>query len=94
MASGALASEPAAGHAAHALTHAFYEMNQHNEGLRWLQGWIDSNSRTAFMPSSRGMPPCTNWPSATRQPCDAAMHASSPHRPTQISSWFPAQRSG
>jgi hypothetical protein len=51
IASGALASEPAAGHAAHALTHAFYEMNQHKEGLRWLQGWIDDNTRTAFMPS-------------------------------------------
>lgn len=51
LASGALAVEPAAGHAAHALTHAFYEMNQHNEGLRWLQGWIDDNGRTAFMPS-------------------------------------------
>lgn len=51
LASGALASEPAAGHAAHALTHAFYELNQHKEGLRWLQGWINRNSRAAFMPS-------------------------------------------
>jgi tetratricopeptide (TPR) repeat protein len=51
LASGALATEPAAGHAAHALSHAFYEMNRHREGLRWLEGWIQDNRRTAFMPS-------------------------------------------
>jgi hypothetical protein len=51
LASGALAVEPSAGHAAHALTHAFYEMNQHKEGLRWLDGWIEGNRHTAFMPS-------------------------------------------
>jgi hypothetical protein len=51
LATGALATEPAAGHAAHALTHAFYEMNRHREGLHWLEGWIHGNRRTAFMPS-------------------------------------------
>ena len=26
-------------------------MNRHREGLRWLEGWIQDNRRTAFMPS-------------------------------------------
>src|SRR4029079_11106639 len=36
LATGALAAEPAAGHAAHALAHVFYETGRHTDGLRWL----------------------------------------------------------
>jgi hypothetical protein len=51
LAIGALAIEPGAGHAAHALTHAFYETGRHREGLRWLDGWLRGNRRTTFAPS-------------------------------------------
>jgi hypothetical protein len=51
LALGALADEPGAGHAAHALTHAFYETGWHREGLRWLNGWLRDNRRTTFEPS-------------------------------------------
>lgn len=47
----ALAAEPAAGHAAHALAHVFYETGRHNDGLRWINGWISDNRRTTFQPS-------------------------------------------
>jgi len=51
LAVGALADEPAAGHAAHALTHVFYETGRHAEGLRWLDDWLRDNRRTTFQPS-------------------------------------------
>ena len=41
----ALAAEPAAGHAAHALTHVYYEQGDHREGLRWLDAWIDRHGQ-------------------------------------------------
>ena len=41
----ALAAEPAAGHAAHALTHVYYEQGIHQEGLDWLDGWIDRHGQ-------------------------------------------------
>jgi hypothetical protein len=51
LAVGALAAEPAAGHAAHALAHVFYETGRHSDGLRWIDGWIADNRRTTFQPS-------------------------------------------
>lgn len=51
LAGGALDADPAAGHAAHAMAHVFYETGQHQDGLRWLDGWIAGNRRTAFHPS-------------------------------------------
>jgi hypothetical protein len=53
LASQAMASQPASGHAAHALTHVFYETGQHSEGLTWLDGWIaahggDTNYRAHY----------------------------------------------
>ena len=41
----ALAAEPAAGHAAHALTHVYYEQGNHREGLHWLDAWIDRHGQ-------------------------------------------------
>jgi uncharacterized NAD(P)/FAD-binding protein YdhS len=38
-----LAEQPAAGHAAHARTHVFYETGRHIAGLEWLDAWIDRN---------------------------------------------------
>lgn len=51
LAVGALAAEPAAGHAAHALAHVFYETGRHGDGLRWIDGWIGDNRHTTFQPS-------------------------------------------
>ena len=51
LAIGALAAEPAAGHAAHAMAHVFYGTGRHTDGLRWIDGWIRDNARTAFHPS-------------------------------------------
>jgi hypothetical protein len=51
LALGALAAEPTAGHAAHALAHVFYETGRHGDGLRWIDGWIGDNRRTTFQPS-------------------------------------------
>jgi hypothetical protein len=41
LAERALDAESAAGHAAHARTHVFYETGDHADGLAWLDGWID-----------------------------------------------------
>jgi hypothetical protein len=38
-----LAASPSSGHAAHALTHVFYETGDHEAGLRWLDRWIDEH---------------------------------------------------
>jgi hypothetical protein len=51
LAVGALASDPAAGHAAHALAHVFYETGRHGDGLRWIESWIGANRHTTFQPS-------------------------------------------
>jgi hypothetical protein len=51
LATGALAAEPAAGHAAHALAHVFYETDRHADGLRWIDGWLVDNRDTTFHPS-------------------------------------------
>jgi tetratricopeptide (TPR) repeat protein len=51
LATGALAVEPAAGHAAHALAHVFYETDRHADGLRWIDGWLVDNRETTFHPS-------------------------------------------
>jgi tetratricopeptide (TPR) repeat protein len=40
LACASLAAEPAAGHSAHARTHAHYETGDHDGGLRWLDGWL------------------------------------------------------
>ena len=41
LAEAGLALRPQSGHAAHALTHAYFETGRHDEGLAWLDGWID-----------------------------------------------------
>jgi uncharacterized NAD(P)/FAD-binding protein YdhS len=41
-----LQAAPGAGHAAHALTHVYYETGDHDAGLRWLDGWIDGQAGT------------------------------------------------
>ena len=51
LAQGALAAEPTAGHAAHALAHVFYETGRHGDGLRWIDDWICDNRATTFQPS-------------------------------------------
>jgi hypothetical protein len=51
VAAGALASDPAAGHAAHAMAHVFYETGRHGDGLRWIDQWIRDNRSTTFQPS-------------------------------------------
>jgi hypothetical protein len=38
-----LAASPSSGHAAHALTHVYYETGDHEGGLRWLDRWIDEH---------------------------------------------------
>jgi hypothetical protein len=40
LAASALAREPRAGHAAHALAHVFYETGRHRAGISWLDGWL------------------------------------------------------
>jgi uncharacterized NAD(P)/FAD-binding protein YdhS len=47
LATRCLAAEPAAGHAAHALTHVFYETGAHRVGLSWIDGWIDEHGPRA-----------------------------------------------
>jgi uncharacterized NAD(P)/FAD-binding protein YdhS len=47
LAARCLAAEPAAGHAAHALTHVFYETGDHRGGLNWIDGWIDEHGPRA-----------------------------------------------
>jgi uncharacterized NAD(P)/FAD-binding protein YdhS len=42
-----LTAQPAAGHAAHALTHVFYETGDHRGGLAWIDGWIDEHGPRA-----------------------------------------------
>jgi hypothetical protein len=51
LAHGALAIEPSAGHAAHALSHVFYETGEHRAGLQWIDSWIHQNRFSAFHPS-------------------------------------------
>jgi hypothetical protein len=51
LAVGALAADPSAGHAAHALAHVFYETGRHGDGLRWIDAWIGDNRHTTFQPS-------------------------------------------
>ncbi len=53
LSSFALSVEPAYGHAVHARAHVFYETGQHDEGLRFLDGWIiergpEANHRSHF----------------------------------------------
>lgn len=43
----ALAVEPAAGHAVHALAHVHYETGAHERGRDWLDGWIGDQGRGA-----------------------------------------------
>jgi len=41
--------EPSAGHAAHALTHVYYETGDHSAGLTWIDGWIRAHGpRTTY----------------------------------------------
>ena len=47
LSSYALSVEPSSGHAVHARAHVFYETGQHVEGLRWLDGWIQSRGPEA-----------------------------------------------
>jgi uncharacterized NAD(P)/FAD-binding protein YdhS len=47
LAARCLSAEPAAGHAAHALTHVFYETGDHVGGLSWLDRWIDDHGPRA-----------------------------------------------
>jgi uncharacterized NAD(P)/FAD-binding protein YdhS len=35
---------PASGHAAHALTHVYYETGEHLAGLHWIDRWIDDHA--------------------------------------------------
>ncbi|MFJ6080882.1 FAD/NAD(P)-binding protein [Streptomyces sp. NPDC092369] len=43
----ALAAEPAAGHAVHALAHVHYESGAHEVGRDWLDGWVAGQGRGA-----------------------------------------------
>ncbi|NUP45576.1 MAG: lycopene cyclase [Streptomyces sp.] len=43
----ALASEPASGHAVHALAHVHYESGVHEAGRDWLDGWVSGQGRGA-----------------------------------------------
>jgi uncharacterized NAD(P)/FAD-binding protein YdhS len=47
LATRCLGAEPAAGHAAHALTHVFYETGDHVGGLSWLDRWIGEHGLQA-----------------------------------------------
>ena len=40
LADRSLREEPHGGTAAHARAHAYYELGEHAEGLRWLDGWL------------------------------------------------------
>ncbi|MFE2044017.1 FAD/NAD(P)-binding protein [Streptomyces sp. NPDC059477] len=42
-----LATEPAAGHAVHALAHVHYETGTHEAGRDWLDGWVAGRGRGA-----------------------------------------------
>lgn len=43
----ALATEPASGHAVHALAHVHYETGAHEEGRDWLDAWVSGQGRGA-----------------------------------------------
>ncbi|NEB30406.1 lycopene cyclase [Streptomyces sp. SID14446] len=43
----ALAAEPAAGHAVHALAHVHYESGAHAKGRDWLDAWVSGRGRGA-----------------------------------------------
>ncbi|MET7745475.1 FAD/NAD(P)-binding protein [Streptomyces sp. NPDC005385] len=43
----ALAAEPAAGHAVHALAHVHYECGAHAKGRDWLDAWVSGQGRGA-----------------------------------------------
>jgi uncharacterized NAD(P)/FAD-binding protein YdhS len=47
LAGRSLGAVPGSGHAAHALTHVFYETGEHAEGVRWLDQWIDAHAAGA-----------------------------------------------
>lgn len=47
LAESALSCEPASGHAAHALSHVFYETGQHATGREWLDHWVAESGRSA-----------------------------------------------
>ncbi|HEX3908191.1 MAG TPA: FAD/NAD(P)-binding protein [Mycobacteriales bacterium] len=47
LATRSLTEQPAAGHAAHALTHVYYETGDHVGGLSWLDGWITEHGPLA-----------------------------------------------
>jgi hypothetical protein len=47
LASRCLSEAPAAGHAAHALTHVYYETGDHTSGLSWIDAWIDEHGPRA-----------------------------------------------
>lgn len=47
LAESALSCEPASGHAAHALSHVFYETGQHVTGREWLDHWVAESGRSA-----------------------------------------------
>jgi len=43
----ALAQEPAAGHAAHALAHLYHETGAYEQGLAWIDGWTQRHGAAA-----------------------------------------------
>lgn len=45
LAAAALDVQPAAGHAAHALAHVWYETGRHRHAVTWLDRWIDGPGR-------------------------------------------------
>jgi uncharacterized NAD(P)/FAD-binding protein YdhS len=47
LAARCLSEAPSAGHAAHALTHVFYETGDHRAGLSWIDAWIDEHGPRA-----------------------------------------------
>jgi uncharacterized NAD(P)/FAD-binding protein YdhS len=50
LAARSLAAQPASGHAAHALTHVFYETGDHGGGLSWIDRWIaDHGPRSSYL---------------------------------------------
>ena len=44
LATRSLEAQPVSSHAAHALTHAFYETGRHETGLSWLETWQDEHA--------------------------------------------------
>jgi uncharacterized NAD(P)/FAD-binding protein YdhS len=47
LAARCLSEAPSAGHAAHALTHVYYETGDHRAGLEWIDAWIDEHGPRA-----------------------------------------------